>query len=139
MCARLQNRVVLMCAGDTAMVMQTRSLCELALTSSLMLGEFGVGVWCVVCGVYKLELEDGAVVTVLELPSFRWGACWMLEMVPDRTRKPPSGSSGVKLSEVVQLWLYVFGVLNIWSAEGGDVVGGTRIRNRSFGGLDTST
>lgn len=135
MCARLQNRVVLLCVGDTAMVVQTRSLCELALTSSLMLGEFGVGVWCVVCGVYKLELEDGAVVTVLELPSFRWGACWMLEMVPDRTRKPPSGSSGVKLSEVVQLWLYV----GIWCIGYlvRRVVGGTRIRNRGFGGLDT--
>ena len=55
-----------------------------------------------VCGVvYKLELEDRAVVTVLELPSFRWGACWVLEMVPDRSREPPSGPSGVKLSGVV--------------------------------------
>ena len=44
--------------GDTTMVVvQARRLCELALTSSLMLGEFGVG--CVVSGVvYKLELED---------------------------------------------------------------------------------
>mgnify|MGYP007126123883 CR=1 FL=1 len=43
--------------GNTAIVVQARRLCELALTSSLMLGEFGVD-GCVVSGVvYRLELE----------------------------------------------------------------------------------
>lgn len=83
-----------MSLGDTTMVVQARILCELALTSSLMLGKSGVSVFCVVLLFTSWELEDGAVVTVLELPTkLQVGCrCWMLEMVPDRTRKPPSGS-----------------------------------------------